>query len=79
MQDNINSKITEIAKKLQIPLEYLPEINIYNDYAKPYIEIYNNIIYYIIRERGVEYERTIYHNIDDLLYRIFEDISFELG
>lgn len=44
----------------------------------PYIEIYNNIIYYIIREQGVEYERTIYHNIDDLLYRIFEDINFEL-
>lgn len=39
MQDNINSKITEIAKKLKIPLEYLPEINISNDYATLYRDL----------------------------------------
>lgn len=73
-------KIKELADKIEVPNNLLPEINESNDYAKPYIDIgIGDLFYYVIRERGIEYERTFYKNTNELLYRIFKDISFEMA
>lgn len=70
-------KIKLFANKIQAPNNLLPEINESNDFAKPYIDIgIGETIYYVIRERGIEHERTIYRNEDELLFRIFKDITF---
>lgn len=73
-------KIAELANKIVAPIDLLPQINQSNDFAKPYIDVGNgDVIYYVIKERGVEYERVLYVNEDELLYRIFKDITIEMA
>ncbi|WP_434574808.1 hypothetical protein [Riemerella anatipestifer] len=79
MKDILQKKIFDIAYRANVPIDLLPSINISNDYAKPYIEIQDNYYYYVIRERGEEYERTLYFDIKKLLYRVFDDISFDMA
>lgn len=78
-EEVIYVKMLEIAEASGISLDSLPSINQSNDYAKPYIELFNGIAYYVIRERGIEYTRLIYDDIDLLLRKIFEDIVEEMN
>ncbi|NAW52101.1 hypothetical protein GNY06_12210 [Elizabethkingia argentiflava] len=72
-------QINELADKIDVPLGLIPKINEANDYAKPFIDVgVGDIFYYVIRECGVEYERILYKDKDELLYRIFKDITFEM-
>lgn len=73
-------QIRSLANKINAPASLLPQINESNDYAKPFIEFGGmDDFYYVIRERGVEYERALYRDEQELLYRIFKDITFEMA
>lgn len=42
----------------------------------PHIEIIDGAHHHVVTERGLELEREIYHDKDDLLYRLVLDASF---
>lgn len=57
----------------------LPDINESNDMAKPFIEIDRYGYNYVVRERGIEYERTIPPDLKELLYLVFRGITFDMA
>jgi hypothetical protein len=71
--------IFEYANKIGASENLLPVLGI-NDFAHPYIEIDSDGNYnYIIRERGQEYERKIYFNELELLFKVFENVTFSMA
>ncbi|QOW08870.1 hypothetical protein Q73A0000_00170 [Kaistella flava (ex Peng et al. 2021)] len=85
--DKINLK--EIQKIVEDLSKNLPEKILINsfvtfgnqeDFAKPNIEIDDSENFnFIIVERGQELEKRITLNLDDILYWIFEIITFNLA
>lgn len=77
---NVSANLIYYANKIHAPLSILPLINESNDFAKPFIEVDDSgLIYLIVRERGEEYERYITDTIDALLYWVFRDITFTMA
>lgn len=80
--EEIRKKIEEISLKLPQKIDINSYITFGNqeDFAKPNIEIDNSLFYnFIVVERGQELEKRITLNLDDLLYWIFELITFDLA
>lgn len=47
--------------------------------GRPHIEEVDGHLDYVIAERGTEFSRVTTHDLDDLLYRAFKDITFGLA
>ncbi|MHC0441417.1 Imm63 family immunity protein [Flavobacterium sp. 3-210] len=78
--EDIKKKVNELALKINAPTNLLPDYGQQIWDANPYIEVDNlGLMYYIISERGQEYERLITDQIDDLLYRIFSSVTFSMA
>ncbi|WP_234111794.1 Imm63 family immunity protein [Chryseobacterium sp. R2A-55] len=80
--EEIRKKVEEISLKLPQKIDINSYITFGNqeDFAKPNIEIDNSLFYnFIVVERGQELEKRITINLDDLLYWIFELITFDLA
>lgn len=77
----IEYRICENIKKLGgVPSYMIPKVNQSNDYSYPYIDISNDgTLYIVIEERGVEYSRELYPNIDVLIDRLFWLLTLELA
>jgi len=76
----IQEKLLFYAKKINAPKSLIPLINETNDLAYPYIEIDDSgLLYFVIRERGVEYERRLVAREEDLFYLIFSKITFSMA
>ena len=86
MQNSNLEEIRKIIEELALNLHQKIDVNSYitfgnqEDFAKLNIEIDNSNFYnFIIVERGEELEKRITVNLDDLLYWIFELITFDLA
>jgi hypothetical protein len=77
--DEIKKKVYELAMKIDVPSNLLPTYGQQIWDAHPYIEVDNLFMYYIISERGEEYERKMTDNIDELLYCIFSSVTFSMA
>lgn len=80
--EEIRKKIDELSLKLLQKIDVNSYITFGNqeDFAKPNIKIDNSHFYnFIVVERGQELEKRITTNLDDLLYWIFELITFDLA
>ncbi|QQU04325.1 hypothetical protein [Myroides odoratus] len=77
----IRNKIAQLVKKVEgVPEEFIPQLNVSNDFASPYIDIgFGGAVYLVVRERGVEYERTYYPEVDLLIKEVFKRIAFQLA
>jgi len=77
---DIKKKVNELALKINAPKNLLPTYNQIIGDATPCIEVDNNgYMYYVISERGEEYERKRTDKIDDLLYWIFASVTFSMS
>lgn len=77
----LEREISKTITKLNgIPEYLIPKINVPNDNAYPYVEIENNgMIYIVVREKGIEYERVICLDVSNTIFKLFEKITFELA
>ncbi len=76
----IKKEIDQYAAKIDVPKDYLPTYEHSLDFAHPYIEIDKNDKYnYVIEERGSELSRKVFNTINDLLFQVFSDITFEMA
>ncbi|WP_413512607.1 hypothetical protein [Myroides odoratus] len=77
----IKNRIAQLVSKVEgFPEEFIPQINESNDFAFPYIDIgFEGEMHLVIRERGIEYERTYYPEVDLLIEEVFKRIAFELA
>ncbi|HSC40037.1 MAG TPA: Imm63 family immunity protein [Chitinophagaceae bacterium] len=76
----IQEKLFFYAKKINAPRSLIPLVNESNDLAYPYIETDDSgLLYFVIRERGVEYERRLMAREEDLFYLIFSKVTFSMA
>ncbi|NEU07861.1 hypothetical protein GZH53_06010 [Flavihumibacter sp. R14] len=75
--DDIKKIVDELALKINAPTNLLPSYGQQTWDSHPYIEVDNlGFMFYIISERGQEYQRKMTDKIDDLLYWIFANVTF---
>lgn len=70
----------DLAKKINAPNHLLPTFSTPRGDATPNIEVDpSGLYYYVISERGQEYERKITSDLNDLLYWIFSSVTFSMA
>jgi len=78
--EDIKKLVDAFAKKINAPERSLPTYGTSADGAHPHIEIdKTGQLSYVIVERGEELERHFAADTDDLLYRVFADVTFEMA
>lgn len=77
--DDLRKRLEIELQKIDGDIGLLPEINNSNDFAKPFIEIDKYGYNYVCRERGEEVFRKIPLDIDELLYEVFDNLTFEIA
>jgi Immunity protein 63 len=78
--DDIKKIVDDFALKINVPSNLLPSYGQQTWDAHPYIEVNNlGFMFYIISERGQEYERKMTDKIDNLLYWIFANVTFSMA
>ena len=75
----IESRVKKLAEAIVAPAETLPTFGRSQQNGRPHIEVDSGGYHYIIAERGQELERHTTSDIDELLYQIFQWITFELA
>ncbi len=76
----LKTLIDDLAGKINAPEQLLPTYGHSIDGAHPHIEADDNgLLYYVVMERGQELRRDIALDTDDLLYRVFEGVTFSMA
>lgn len=76
----IEQRIRELARSIDAPDWILPTYGHSEDGARPHIEVEETgRMHYIVVERGQEIERITLVDLDDLLYRVFQSVTFSLA
>ncbi|HOU85756.1 MAG TPA: Imm63 family immunity protein [Spirochaetota bacterium] len=75
----IADEVNNLARKIKAPKNTLPTYGHTIDGAHPHIEVDQYGYHYFVIERGQELKRKTTQNIHELLYWIFESISFSMA
>ena len=75
----IRSEIDYRAAVIGATDHLLPTYGRSEDFARPHIEVDARGYHYVVVERGQELERVTTSQLDELLYRVFQSITFSLS
>jgi hypothetical protein len=75
----IQNEVCQLAAQIGAPAKLLPTYGKTEDGARPHIEVDSKGYHYVVVERGEELERITTHDFDELLYHIFESVTFNLA
>jgi len=75
----IEAKVNQLAQIIGAPKNILPTYGYSEQTARPHVESSSVAYYYVIAERGQELSRYAAFELDELLYKIFADVTFELA
>jgi hypothetical protein len=75
----IESRVEEIAQIIGATRESLPTFGHSEQDGRPHIEVDARGYHYVIAERGHEFQRHTTTDIDELLYKVFQGVTFELA
>jgi hypothetical protein len=77
---DVETQVRELARRIDAPDSALPTFGRSEDGARPHIEIdASGRLHYVVVERGQESERLPFIELDALLCRIFEGVTFQLA
>lgn len=77
--NEIKSEVNRLAAQIGVPPAVLPTYRYSIDGAHPHIEVDARGYHYVIMERGEELSRVTTVELDELLYCIFKDVTFDLA
>lgn len=75
----IKAQVDQIAEKLGVSQGLLPTYGYSEQTGHPHLEVDSSGYHYVIAERGVESQRYTTLDMDELLYKIFADITFGIA
>jgi hypothetical protein len=75
----IEEEVNQLAQKIGASQNILPTYGYSEQTARPHIEVGSVVYYYVVAERGQEYNRYAAFDLDELLQKIFTDVTFELS
>lgn len=75
----IESRVKELAEIIEAPVATFPTFGRSEQSGRPHIEVDSQGYHFVIAERGQELERHTTSDTDELLYQIFQWITFQLA
>jgi hypothetical protein len=75
----LKSEVDRLAEKIGASGYTLPTYGRTEDGARPHIESDSRGYHYVVVERGQELSRFTTVELDNLLYRVFADVTFDLA
>lgn len=75
----IENKVNQLAQIIKADSKLMPTYGFSKDFAYPHIEVDNIGMHYVIIERGQELERRTTTNLNELLYWIFDSVTFSMS
>lgn len=75
----IEGEVTRLASLIGAPRSKLPTFGRSEDFARPHIEVDTCGYHFVVVERGQEFERITTDELDELLYRIFDGVTFSMA
>ena len=75
----IKAKVDQLANIIDAPQDILPTYGSSNQTGHPHIEIGSQGYYYLVLERGIVCDRLVTTDINEILYKIFAGVTFELS
>jgi hypothetical protein len=75
----IKTEIDRLAAQINASGNALPTYGHSEDGARPHIEVDARGYHYVIVERGQELERLTTTDLDELLFHVFESVTFNLA
>jgi hypothetical protein len=77
--EQVRGEVERRASLIDAPLSLLPTYGRTEDSARPHIEVDTRGFHYVVVERGNELERLTTESLDELLYRIFQCLTFSMA
>ena len=75
----IKSKVYELAGIIGASKDILPTFEISEHSGRPHIEADANGYHFVVAERGQEFHRHTSFEIDEILYDVFQTVTFDLA
>ncbi|WCL51042.1 Imm63 family immunity protein [Leptospira sp. GIMC2001] len=76
----IKKIVTKLSNRINASKNLLPTFGYSKDFAHPHIEVdVNGFMHFVVVERGHEIRRKTTKDLDELLYWIFEDITYAMS
>jgi hypothetical protein len=75
----IEVKVNELAQKIGAPQNILPTYGYSEQTARPHVEVSPRAYHYVVAQSGQEVSHYTTRDIDQLLYKIFVDVTFGLA
>jgi hypothetical protein len=79
MMKNLRHKFESMIKKIGADSEKWQLNSTPQHDGSPHVEINGEAYHYVVTERGSEYEREIIFNIDEILYLLIRNVTFDLA
>jgi hypothetical protein len=77
--ETIRRKVSKLAKVIDAPKDLIPTFGHSIDFGTPNIEADGDGYHFVVEERGQVLEKRTTADIDELLYWIFESITFSMA
>jgi hypothetical protein len=75
----LEARVRALGRALRAHERRLPTFDAHRGDATPYIELRGPVMHYVLSERGQELERRTTTDVDELLYWVAADLTFELA
>lgn len=75
----IERQVRDLAARIRAPDGLLPTYGRTQDGARPHVEVDDAGFHFVVVERGEELERATFADVDGLLERIFESVTFSMA
>ena len=77
--DRIRMEVAKRAARIGAPSQLLPTYGFSDENARPHVEVSGATYHYVVSERGEMLTAKQTHYLDELLYWIFEGVTFQMG
>ena len=75
----VQRRTRELATIIDAPESCLPTMGHTEDFARPYVEVVGPLLHYVVVERGQELLRESFQELEELLFRVFKDVTFQMA
>lgn len=75
----VEMQISRLAGRINVPANLLPALGRMDEARHHYVSVGEIYYHYIFYNRGEEVSRLTSDRLDELLYWVFRDVTFEMG
>ncbi|WP_133273784.1 Imm63 family immunity protein [Hymenobacter radiodurans] len=75
----VEAIVSALGNLIDAPASSLPTFGRNEDFARPEIQVHNDGYHFIVVERGQELERRIFGQLEELLFHVFQKVTFEMA